>query len=133
MPPETPRRIRAMPGSVPTKLWAFLELGAVVVRQKSLRDLLHRHREVVLGAGLHERRRIVVEGALAELVVIVVDLPGTLGRDDDERIARVNMGEQIVDGGIDHGRDMVPAGARRPPNSLLSSSGVRARSCFSTM
>src|SRR6266702_7954369 len=80
--------------------WSFydavraLELGAVVVRQEPLRDLFHRHREVVLRAGLHKRRRIVVEGALTELMVVVVDLAGALGRDDDERVARVNVGEQ---------------------------------------
>src|SRR6185437_600262 len=50
----------------------------VVVRQHALGDFLEGHGEVVLRARLHQRRRIVVEGALTELVVIVVDLPGTL-------------------------------------------------------
>src|ERR671934_786293 len=104
----------------------------VLVREQSLRDLLERHCEVVLRAGLHERRWVVVERAFAELVVVVVDLPRALGRDDDERIARVHVLEQVVDARLDHGRDMVPAGTSRPRTSSVSSSTARSRSSFST-
>src|SRR5581483_5524627 len=107
-------------------------LLGVVVREQALGDFLERHREVVLGARLHERRRVVVEGALAELVVVVVDLPGPLGAHDHERIAGIHVLEQIVDAGMDHGRDMVPAGARRPRTSSVSSSTACSRSSFST-
>src|SRR6476659_8408790 len=104
----------------------------VVVGQHPLGDLLHRHREVVLRAGLHERRRIVVEGAFAELVVVVVDLPCPLGRNDDERIARIDVQEQIVYTRLNHLGEMVPAGWSRPWQSSVSSSTARSRSSFST-
>src|SRR5438034_6031541 len=151
MPPETPSRTRAMPKScLAIGLTEALRLRhgvsdtrsrldqtvtrllRVVVRQHPLGDLLHRHREVVLRAGFHERRRIVIEGAFAELVVVVVDLPGPLRGHDHERVARINVLEQVIDAGIDHGRDMVPAGASRPRTSSVSSWTARSRSSFST-
>src|SRR5438477_7157075 len=146
MPPETPSSTRAMaesclatgiadtprPAPLPARYRERYVLLGVVVGEHPLGDLLHRHREVVLRAGLHERRRIVVEGAFAELVVVVVDLPGALGGDDDERVARINVLEQIVDAGMDHCREMVPAGARRPRTSPVSSSTARSSSSFST-
>src|SRR5205814_1199777 len=72
------------------------------------------------------------EGALAELVVVVVDLPGALRGHDHQRVARVHVLEQVVDARMDHGRDMVPAGARRPRTSSVSSPTARSRSSFST-
>src|SRR5207245_1058040 len=111
---------------------SVVQLLHVVVRKKAFGDFLHGHREVVLRAGLHERRRIVVEGAFAELVVVVVDLPGPLRGHDHERIARINVLEQVVDAGIDHGRDMVPAGTSRPRTSSASSPTARSSSSFST-
>src|SRR3954464_3325374 len=121
MPPVTPRSTRAMPGC----------LALVRVLDFALGDFLEGHRQVVLRAGLHERRRIVVEGAFAELVVVVVDLTSALGRDDDERIARINVLEQVVDAGIDHCRVMVAAGTRSPRTSSVSSPTARSRSSFS--
>ena len=50
-------------------------LAFVRVLDLALGDFFEGHRQVVLGARLHERRRVVVERALAELVVVVVDLP----------------------------------------------------------
>ena len=100
--------------------------------QHALRDLLHGHREVVLRAGLDERRRIVVEGALAELVVVVVDLPGTLRGHDDQRIARVNVLEQIVYAGMNHRFGMVAAGTADRRTRAESSLTARSRSSFST-
>src|SRR5688500_3125353 len=75
------------------------------------RDLFHRHRQVVLRAGLDEwRRRFLEADALAELVVVVVDLPGPLGRDEHQRVAgAVDLAEQIIESWIDHRRAMVPA------------------------
>src|SRR2546423_15540708 len=81
----------------------------VLVAELALGDLLERHGEVVLRARLHERRREVVERALAELVVVVVDLARALGGDDDERVAGVDVVEQLVDAGMDHGRTIVAA------------------------
>src|SRR6266498_2678208 len=55
-----------------------------------------------------ERGRIVVEGALAELMVVVVDLPRTLGGDDHERVTLRDALEELIDAGMDHGLDMLP-------------------------
>ena len=57
----------------------------------ALCDLLEGDRQVVLRARLHERRREVVERALAELVVVVVDLARALRGDDDQRVARAGL------------------------------------------
>src|SRR3954466_348241 len=122
--------MRAMARIVP--MGGERDLLRVVVGEEPLGDLFHRHGEVILRAGLHERRRIVVEGAFAELVVIVVDLTSALGRDDDKRIARINVLEQVVDAGIDHCRVMVPAGTTSPRTSSVSSPTARSRSSFST-
>src|SRR6478752_7011422 len=135
MPPVTPSRTRAMRGIVPAlrpRARAPYDLLDVVVGQHPLGDLLHGHREVVLRAGFHERRRIVVEGAFAELVVVVVDLPGPLCGHDHERIARINVLKQVIDAGINHGRDMVPAGTSKPRTSSVSYWTARSRSSFST-
>src|SRR5205085_7885830 len=78
-------------------------LVAVLVPELALGDLLQGHRQVVLRARLDERRRGLVERALAEHVVLVVDLPRALGGDDHERVARVHVLEQLVDAGMDHG------------------------------
>src|SRR5665213_319547 len=131
MPPETPSRTRAMAPIVPAYV-PFRGLLDVFVLQHALRNFLHSHREVILRAGFDERRRIVVERAFAELMVVVVDLPGTLRGHDDERIARVNVLEQIVYAGMNHGLDMVPVGASRPRTSSVSSVTARSRSSFST-
>src|SRR5665213_24148 len=109
MPPETPSRTRAMAPIVPAYV-PFRGLLDVFVLQHALRNFLHSHREVILRAGFDERRRIVVERAFAELVVVVVDLPGTLRGHDDKRIARVDVLEQIVYTGMDHRSGMVAAG-----------------------
>src|ERR1700712_4574924 len=107
MPPETPRRTRAI---APLCLLAGLY---VFVCEHALRNFLHCHREVVLRARLDQRRRIVVEGAFAELVVVVVDLPGTLRGHDDQRIARVDVLEQIVYTRMNHCPLMVAVDATR--------------------
>src|SRR6476469_1432122 len=120
MPPDTPSSTRAMARMMPTKELGYLR--RVVVRQHALCDFLEGHGQVVLRARLHQRRRIVVEGAFAELVVVVVDLPGALRGHDDERIARIHVVQQVVDSWMDHGRDMVPAGANSPRTSSTSSS-----------
>src|SRR5580765_7445056 len=105
----------------------------VFVRQHALRNFLHSHREVILRARFDERRRIVVEGAFAELVVVVVDLPGTLRGHDDKRIARVDVLEQIVYAGMNHRFGMVAAGTAYRRTRPESSPTARSRSSFSTM
>src|SRR5215208_1492766 len=91
-------------------------LGPVLVANLALRNLFHGHRQVVLGARFDERWRKVVVRALAQLVVIVVDLPRALGRDDHQRVARVDVLEQLIDAWMDHCLDMVSARC----NSLLT-------------
>src|SRR3954453_7324969 len=107
-------------------------LGRVVVRQHALGNFLEGHGQVVLRARFHQRRRIVVEGAFAELMVVVVDLPGALRGDDDERIARIHVVKQVIDSWMDHGRDMVPAGVNSPRTSSTSSSTAGSSSSFRT-
>src|SRR5437763_16740215 len=106
-------------------------LAPVVVRDLGLGDLLERHREVVLRARLDQRRRELVEGALAELVVVVVDLAGALGRDDHERIARVHLIHEMVDPGMTHRRAM-GAAANSRSTMAPSRAAARSRSSFST-
>src|SRR5918911_2604329 len=105
--------------------------ATVFVPQLALGDLLERHREVVLRARLHERRREVVERALAELMVVVVDLASPLRGDDHERVARVDVLEQLIDAWMDHGPAMLPAADRSSwPTISSSSSTARRRSSF---
>src|SRR5882757_8219380 len=84
-------------------------LLGVLVDDLALGDLFEGHRQVVLRARLDQRRRELIECALAQLVVVVVDLPGALGRDDHQRVARVDLLHQFVDAGMNHGRGMVAA------------------------
>src|SRR5262245_58004295 len=90
-------------------------------------DLFHRHREVVLRAGLDQGRRGFLEAhALPQLVVVVVDLPRALGGDDDQGVPRIDPVEQIVDAWIDHGRAMVPASASSHSTSAVSAAVERS-------
>src|SRR4051794_20695120 len=95
MPPLTPRSRRA------TCLLPARSLP-VAVLQLPGRDLLEGDREVVLGPGVDHRRRELVEGSLAEVVVVRVDLPRALGSDDHARVVRVDVVEQAVDARRDH-------------------------------
>src|ERR687895_2594323 len=115
IPPDTPSRIRAT-------LTASL---AVAVLDLAPGDLLEGDLEVVLRARLHHRRRVLVEGALAEVVVVGVDLPGPLGGDEDAGVVGVHLVEQHVETWLDHGEDMVAA-------SSVSSCRARPRSSFTT-
>src|SRR5438477_10667574 len=110
---------------------ALAALRRVLVLEHALGDFLQGHGQVVLRPALDERRQVVAEGALAELVVVVVDLPGALRRHDHERVARVHVLQQVVDAGFDHRRGMVAAGASRPETSRTSSATARTRSSFS--
>src|SRR5436190_21820678 len=95
MPPLTPRRMRAM--RAPWRRRRAAPALAVVVLDLARGDFLERDRQVVLGAGFDHRRRELVERALAEVVVVAVDLPGALGGDDDGRVVRVHVLQQLVD------------------------------------
>src|SRR5438874_2897730 len=115
MPPVTPSSTRAIRGL----------LRLVVVLDLALADFLETHRQIVLRARFHEGREL-VEGAFAELVVVVVDLPSPLRGDDHERVARVDLLEQLIDAWMDHTADMVPA------TTAASSRAARSRSSLTT-
>src|SRR6478672_8964063 len=70
--------------------------------QLALGDFLQRHGQEVLRPRLDQRWSEALEAALAELVVVVVDLAGALGGRDHERVFAVDMLEQDVNFGIDH-------------------------------
>src|ERR671939_285374 len=89
MPPVTPRSRRT-------------ELAAVAVLDLALGDLLEGDGQVVLGGGVDHRRGELLERALAEVVVVGVDLTGALGGDDHARVGRVDMLQEAVDAGRDH-------------------------------
>src|SRR5439155_26388323 len=93
--------------------------------------LLEGHGQVVVRAGLDEGRKL-VEGAFTELMVIVVDLPGTLRGNDDQRVARVHLVEQLIDSWMDHGRLMVPAAANSRWTIPSSSLAARSTSSLTT-
>src|SRR5215475_8109768 len=116
MPPVTPRRTRRVMAAA---------LVLVRVLDLALGGLFEGHCQVVLRAGLDEGRKL-VEGAFTELVVVVVDLPGTLRGDDHQRIARVHVVEQLIDSWMDHGRPMVPAIANSRWTMPSNSSVARA-------
>src|SRR5688500_5327144 len=99
------------------------------------RDLFHRHRQVVLRAGFDERRRRFLEAdAFTELVVVVVDLPGPLGRDEHERVAgAVDLFQQIIESWMDHGRAMVPARTSSHSTIAARAAVARSMSSFRTM
>src|SRR5206468_5433178 len=79
--------------------------SAVVVLHLPRGYLLEGDREVVFRAGFDHRRGELVEGALAEVVVVAVDLPRALGGDDHAGVVRVDLLEQPVDAGGDHSLD----------------------------
>src|SRR5215471_4250080 len=122
MPPVTPRR---------TRRGMAAALGLVRVLDLALSSLFEGHRQVVLRAGLDEGWKL-VEGAFTELVVVVVDLPGTLRGDDHQRIARVHVVEQLIDSWMDHGRLMVPAAATSRWTIPSSSCVARSTSSLTT-
>src|SRR2546423_12016279 len=130
MPPVTPRRTRAMPQFCP-----FVQgregsgLLRVLVRELAVRDFYEGHGQVVLRPRFDQGRRGLLEAdAFAQLVVIVVDLPSSLRRDDHEGVARVDVVEQLVDAGMDHGRLMVPAAWSSLRTMVSSSLAARSTS-----
>src|SRR3954451_7930925 len=121
MPPETPSNSRATGNLLP-----------VLVLDLAGGDLFEGDRQVVLRAGVHHRRRKLVEGALTEVVVVRVDLTGALGGDDDRGVVRVNFVQQLVDSWLDH--PVESSGRRRASRTMPSSSptAVSSRSLTTT-
>src|SRR5690349_23972078 len=94
MPPLTPSRMRAISRSRPPAS------DAVARVDLALSDFLEGDRQIVLGGRLHHRRGKFLENALAERVVVVVDLARPLGCHDDRRVVRVDVIQQAVNARI---------------------------------
>src|SRR3954464_7429703 len=114
MPPHTPSRMRG------TRLQ--MSSAAVAVGHLAGRDFLERDRQVVLGGGVDHRRRELLEGALAEVVVVAVDLTRALGGDDHAGIRRVDVLQQAVYAGRNHGDESRALRTTRSSSSAASSS-----------
>src|SRR5439155_11486497 len=132
--PSGPRARGLRPRAFPAQRRPYLKVKAklllrVLVLHLALRDLFEGHGEVVLRPRLNEgRRRVLEANALPQLVVIVVDLAGSLGRDDHQRVAGVDVVEELIDAGMDHGRLMVPAVCNSRRTMPSSSSAARSTS-----
>src|SRR3954470_17413062 len=100
MPPPTPSTTRGRRSacadvsvtSAPSLAFGVLEQAGV--------DLAQRDRERLLARARLHQRTDVLEQAFAELRVVVVDLPGALGRVDHQGVLRADLVEQVVDGGV---------------------------------
>ena len=84
-------------GSSQARLVPLLAFG--VLEQVGV-DLAQRDRQRLLLQARLDQRADVLEDALAELVVVVVDLPGPLGRVDHQRVLARHAVEQLVDGRV---------------------------------
>src|SRR3954462_12538564 len=85
----------ALPGMIGVGRWGCIALP-VAVRDLPGRDLFQRDGQVVLGDGVDHRRRELLEGPLAEVVVVAVDLPRALGGDDHAGVRGVDVLEKAV-------------------------------------
>src|SRR4051794_12103567 len=99
MPPATPSRTRGrVPSTSPRPgRRARALLGALGVLEEAGLDLAHGDRQRLLARARLDERADVLEQALAELRVVVVDLPGPLGGVDHQRVLRRDLVEQVVD------------------------------------
>src|SRR3954451_3971459 len=85
------------------------------------REFLESDLQIVLRTRLDHRRRVLVERALAEVVVVRVDLASALGSGQDDGVVRVVVGalKKSVESWLDHGLVMV---ATRPESSCTAAS-----------
>src|SRR3954453_17549884 len=99
MPPATPSRTRGrVPSTSPRPgRRARALLGALGVLEEAGLDLAHGDGQRLLARARLDERADVLEQALAELRVVVVDLPGPLGGVDHQRVLRRDLVEQVVD------------------------------------
>src|SRR3990172_8412122 len=115
MPPVTPSRIRrprrtlaviSLPPGAAGARSGLLDpdaLGALGV-DLALGDLLEGDRERLVAQTRLDERRHELGTALAELVVVGVDLPRALGRECHQRVLGVDLRKEVVDLRLDHGR-----------------------------
>src|SRR5437763_10003100 len=92
-------------------------LGAVPVLELAGCDLFEGDLQVVLRPRLDHRRGVLVKRALAEVVVVGVDLAGALGGDENARVMGVDALQKGVQARLDHSRHMV---ATRSPSSCTA-------------
>src|SRR5438034_5099290 len=105
MPPVTPSRTRR-PASGLLDPNPFGALGLDL----PLGDLLQGDRErLVLKAAPLDERGNELAPALAELVVIGVDLSSPPGGQDDQRVFGIHLGQQVAELHFDHGSARPPA------------------------
>src|SRR5690349_18824352 len=98
MPPATPSRTFGRRSRSVTARSAAL--GAVValgVLEQAGLDLAHGDRQRLLARARLDERADVLQQALAQLGVVVVDLAGPLGGVDHQRVLRADLAEQVVD------------------------------------
>src|SRR3569833_811690 len=82
-----------MPPPTPRTTLGLLTLG---VLEQATVDLAQRDRERLLARTRLDERADVLEQALAQLGVVDVDLAGTLGRVDHQRVLRADLLEQVI-------------------------------------
>lgn len=75
-------------------------LDPVTIGDMTCRYLLKGDCENVPAPGIQHRRRDIVDAALFAVAVVIVDLPGTLGRYCDQGILGVNFFQQYVNPGF---------------------------------
>src|SRR5436190_15354445 len=92
-------------------------LGAVPVLELAGGNLFERDLQVVLRPRLDHRRGVLVEWALAQIVVVRVDLAGALGGDENARVMGVDALQQGIQARLDHSCHMV---ATRSPSSCTA-------------
>src|SRR5436305_14408813 len=115
-------------------------LPAVAVLDLAGGDLLEGDLQVVLRARVDHRRRVLVEGALAEVVVVGVDLASALRCHDHARVVRIDALQKFVQPGLDQvlpsrsGRAFArPAGrGQMVATRSMSSRAARASSSLTT-
>src|SRR5215813_11831738 len=108
--------------------WGCIPLP-IAVRHLARCDLFERDGQVVLGDGVDHRWRELLEGPLAEVVVVAVDLSRALGGDDHAGVGGVDVFEKAVNARRDHADDS------RAPRTMRSKSSAASsrRSLITTM
>src|SRR5271163_4474187 len=122
MPPETPTMIRLR-----SLTWGPALLLALGVFEQVGVDLTHRDGQRLFLQPRLDQRADVFEDALAELVVVIVDLTGTLGRVDHQGVLAGHPREQLVDGRVgDAQRRVVSADTTRRGIELVGDGSWRS-------
>src|SRR3954467_5650849 len=115
-----------MPPPTPRTTLGLLTLG---VLEQATVDLAQRDRERLLARARLDERADVLEQALAQLGVVVVDLAGTLGRVDHQRVLRADLLEQVVDRRVGDALELFGQGYMGGHSWCSESVGLPAASC----